>query len=416
VSDKPLPRVASPNRTQLLLEPVDLDGRLPADHPARSIWEFVERFDLSAYYDEIKAVEGEPGRPAIDPKILVALWLYATSEGVGSARELARLCEAHDAYRWICGGVSVNHHTLSDFRVGHEEKLDELFTQVLAVLMADGLVTLSRVAQDGTRVRASAGAASFHRQKRLRKCLKLAREQLRQVKKQDDGSVTAREQAARERAARERKERVEHALKELKQVQATKQTEKEKEKARSSSTDPEARVMKMPDGGFRPAFNLQLATTTEEKVIVGVEVINAGTDQGQAQPMLEQIEQRTGERPSEVLLDGGYVKLQDIEAIQQAGTTVYAPEPKHRDGSAGGVPRAGDSKEITKWRKRMTSPKGKAIYQERGETAELVNAQFKETLGLKLRVRGIRKVMCIALWCAIAHNLLRWLALSSWQA
>lgn len=413
MSDKARPRLASANRAQLFLHPVDLDSLVAADHPARAIWEFVEQLDLSPYYDEIKAVEGEPGRPPIDPKIQATLWLYATCDGVGSARELARLCKAHDAYRWICGGVSVNHHTLGDFRVGHEEKLDELFTQVLAVLMADGLVTLSRVAQDGTRVRASAGAASFHRKKKLKKCLELAREQIREVKKQaDDGSVNAREQAARERAAKDRKQRMEHALEELKKVQATKKTAEEKEAARASSTDPEARVMKMPDGGFRPAFNIQLATTTKEKVIVGVSVTNVGSDQKQVQPMLEQIEARTGERPAEILVDGGYVKLQDIEEVQNAETQVYAPEPEHRDGSAGGVPRKGDSEQVAEWRKRMATPEGKAVYKERGETAELVNARFKENFALKLRVRGTKKVLSIALWCAIANNLMRWIALS----
>ena len=414
MSDQPRPRVASANRAQLLLHPLDLDSLVAKDHPARSIWAFVEGLDLSAFYEEIKAVEGEPGRPPIDPKIQVALWLYATSEGIGSARELAQLCKAHDAYRWICGGVSVNHHSLSDFRVGHGEALDELFTQVLAVLMADDLVTLSRVAQDGTRARASAGAASFHRKKKLKKCLQLAREQVREVKKQaDDGSVAAREQAARERAARERTQRVAHALEELKKVQATKATAKEKAEARASSTDPEARVMKMADGGFRPAFNIQLATTTEEKVIVGVDVTNVGSDQGQVQPMLEQIQERTGERPAEVLVDGGYCKLKEIDAVQTSGTKVYCPEPKHRDGSEGGVPREGDSEQIAEWRERMASPEGKAAYKERGETAELVNAQFKETFALKLRVRGIKKVLSVALWCAIAHNIMRWIALSS---
>jgi hypothetical protein len=284
---------------------------------------------------------------------------------------------------------------------------------VLAVLMADGLVTLTRIAQDGTKVRASAGAASFHRKKRLKQCLQVAREQLRQVKKQaDDGSVMAREQAARERASEDRKRRIAHALEELKKVQATKGTKDEKAKARASSTDPEARVMKMADGGFRPAFNIQLATTTREKVIVGVEVTNGGTDYGQLQPMLAQVEARTGERPDEVLVDGGYAKLEDIAAVQDGGTKVYAPEPAHRDGSPGGVPRKGDSQQVVEWRKRMASAKGKAAYKKRGETAELVNAQFKENFSLKLRVRGTKKVLSIALWCALAHNVMRWIALS----
>ena len=199
------PRVLEANRMQVCLRPSDLESLLPAEHPARTLWACVERLDLTPFYAPIAAVEGAAGRPAIDPKILLTLWLYATSEGVGSARELARLCEAHDAYRWICGGVSVNYHTLSDFRVAHQAALDALLTETLAVLLKEGLITLTRVAQDGTRVRASAGAASFRREPSLRRCLAEAEAQVRRCAAEPDSAGaarSARQTAAQARAAR----------------------------------------------------------------------------------------------------------------------------------------------------------------------------------------------------------------------
>src|SRR5712691_3152744 len=175
------------NQTQLELRPVDLEALLAADHRARVVWEFVEGLELSPLYQAIKAVEGHAGRPAIDPAILMALWLYATLEGVGSARALARLCEEHDAYRWICGGVSVNYHTLADFRVQHPEVLDGLLTTSVAALLAEGVVELTRVAQDGVKIRASAGGASFRREERLVQCLAEATAQVAALREQLEG-------------------------------------------------------------------------------------------------------------------------------------------------------------------------------------------------------------------------------------
>jgi transposase len=408
------PRLKRADRTQLLLRPFDLDATLPADHEARSLWRFVERMDLSEFMKGIRAREGVAGQSTIDPAILLTLWLYATSRGIGSARELDRLCREHDAYRWICGGVSVNYHTLSDFRVDHQGALDKLFTQVLAVMLKEGLVTLSRVAQDGTRVRASAGADSFRREPKLNEFLATAKAQVEHVKTlADDASVTKREMAARERAAREREERVERALAELPKVRASKASEEEKAEARASTTDPEARVMKMPDGGFRPAYNLQFSTTTKEKVIVGVAATNIGSDKSELGPMLEQIEGRTGQRPNEALVDGGYVKLEQIEAAAQKGTTTYAPVPTKKGEAPNYTAKPGDSQAVAGWRERMGTEEGKAVYKERCETAELVNAAAKERFGMtKLRVRGLNKVLCIGLWTALTYNLLRWAALT----
>ena len=301
-------RVQRPNRFQAVFRPETLDEVLPADHRARTVWAMVEKLDLSAFYERIASREAGPGRPAIDPRILVSLWVYATAEGVGKARQLERLCEQHDAYRWICGGVSVNYHTLSDFRVGRGKELDALMTQILGLLMSEGLVQLRRVAQDGTRVRASAGASSFRRERSLKKCLREAEERVARLKKEvageEDPTTDRRRKAARDRAARERKERVERALAKLPEARASKRPPK-RDEARVSTTDPEARVMKMGDGGFRPAVNMQFAVDTESRVVVGAGVTSSGSDKLQMQPMLEQIEQRTGRLPDEMLVDGG---------------------------------------------------------------------------------------------------------------
>jgi len=407
------PRLVCANRAQLLLRPVDLDALIPDDHTARVMWRFVIGLDLSAFMVPILAREGEPGRPAIDPRILLSLWLYATSQGVGSAREVARLCQSHDAYRWICGGVSVNYHTLSDFRVGHQAAVDDLLTQVLAAMLSQGLVTLSRVAQDGTRVRASAGAASFRRGRRLKQLFRLAQEQVAHTRRlSDDPTVTQREASARERAAREREARIEKALAALPKARQSKKTAKEKRNARVSTTDPDSRVMKMGDGGFRPAYNVQLAATTQEKVIVGVSVTNSGSDANALEPMLEGIEGRLGARPPEYLVDGGYVNLSAIEAARAQGTTVYAPPKAEKRGEKPPTTaKPGDSPAVAEWRERMGTPEAKEVYKERAATSELVNADLKTHRGLSFRVRGADKVLTVALLYAVTYNLLRWAAL-----
>ena len=410
-----VPRLMCANRSQLLLRPVDLESLIAGDHTARTMWRFVEGLDLSKFHASIKAREGEAGRSSTDPKILLTVWLYATSEGIGSAREVARLCELHDAYRWICGGVSMNYHTLSDFRVEHRSALDDLLTQVLAAMMSQGLVTLTRVAQDGTRVRASAGAASFRREPKLKDLLKAAREQVEHVKAlEDDPTVTTREAAAKARTAREREDRIAKALAELPKVRAAKKSEEDKKEARASTTDPEARVMKMGDGGFRPAYNVQFAATTQEKVIVGVGVTNVGSDKSEMTPMLEQIEERCGERPVEHLVDGGFVKLDAIEKAANHGTKVYAPPPAKKKGESPDYePKAGDTPAVAAWRQRMGTQEAKDIYKERAATAELVNADAKEHRGMKLRVRGLDKVLAVALLHALTFNLMRWAALTT---
>ena len=412
-------RVLRPNRQQVRLEPRDLDSSLAEDHRARVVWALVERLDLSDFYGSIKAVLDGPGRPATDPQVLLALWVLAMSEDVGSARELARLCHEHDAYRWLRGEVPVNYHMLADFRSAKEAELDELLTQLVAVLMAADVVPLERVAQDGMRVRASAGAASFRRQETLDACLEAARVRVAESKKQPDQTLTKRQQAARERAAKERLERVERAMAYLPEIAASKAWQQKKyakdkrariSEPRASTTDPDARVMKMPDGGFRPAYNLQLATDAAHGIIVGVSVTAAGSDAGEAGPMVEQVERRTKKRPQAYLVDGGFAALNDITSLTQQGISVYAPVrlPKTKPEEERYSPRYGDTPEVITWRERMSTEAGKELYRQRGAVAEWANAQVRQHGVSQFNLRGLSRVTSFILLVAISHNLLRW--------
>jgi transposase len=427
MTDQPLPEmpVATPsdesletpvryetaNREQVELYPCDLEALLPPGHAARLVWRFVEGLDLSAFYAVIRAREGRAGRPAIDPKILVALWLYATLDGVGSARELDRLCARHDAYRWLRGGVSVNYHTLSAFRVGHQGALDALLTQSITALLHRGIVTMARVAQDGTRVRGSAGAGSFRRRATLEECRRAARRQVARTAQQTDAPVNARVEAAQRRAAAERLARVDEALAQLPEVEATKarQTGRRRTEARVSTTDPDARVMKMADGGYRPAYNVHFATDVASRVIVGVHTLNCGTDQSQMGPMLEAIRARVGQLPQAHLVDGGFATTAEITAAADRHVTVYMP-PMCRPGGtrAPDQPVPGDPPAVAAWRARMATDAAKTIYKARAATAEWVNADARthRTLG-RVLVRGLTNVHTWALWVALAHNMMR---------
>ena len=420
-------RVLRPVRNQLQWMAHNLEEELAQDHPARAIWGFLEDLDLTGFYGSIKAVLDRPGRPTTDPKVLLAVWLLGTVQEVGSARKLARLCEEHDAYRWLCGGVPINYHMLSDFRVAHQAALDpdlSGLTQIVASLMATGAVTLERVAQDGMRVRASAGASSFRRPERLKECLRLARERVERLAKErehPDPMVNLRQQRARERVARERVERVKQALEYMPQAQAAKERQLEskaiKDRAkvaepRTSTTDPEARVMKMPDGGFRPAYNVGLATDQANGVIIGVTVTAQGTDAGQAVPMEEQVVNRTGKQPQAYLMDGGFASSEDITTLGKEGVTVYAPVklPRTRPERERYQPRYGDTPEVVQWRQRMATDEAKAVYRQRGAIAEWTNAQVRQHGVSQFTVRGLAKVTTVMLLVAVAHNLLRWAA------
>jgi transposase len=419
VSEHDAPRVVKPVRNQLSLEPTDLEALVPDDHPVRAIWALTERLDLSEFYDEIEARGSTPGRSATDPKVMLALWLFANSEGVGSARLLDRLCDRDAPYRWIRGGVPVNHHTLSDFRVRHGKKLDRLLTQTLAVLMKQGVLQLKRVAQDGMKVRASAGAGSFKRKASLERAHQEAEQQVRRLKREladDPGAGNRRVQAAKERSAAARQKAVEAALAELPELEEKQEQRAQKDgkraknkQVRVSTTDAECRVMKMADGGFRPAYNVQLATDVATGCIVGADVTNNGTDQPHVVPMLDDIARRTGRTPDEYLVDGGFVTHENIEVVSARGATIYAPPAKSRNSKIDPYePKKDDPPAVAAWRLRMKTEEAKRIYVQRGAVAERTNADLRVHRRLdRLNVTGLVKVKSVVLLAALTYNVLR---------
>jgi transposase len=394
-----------------------LDQLLEPDHPVRTVWIAVCRLDLTSWLSEIKAVKGHVGRDATDPRLLLALWVFATLKGIGSARELDRLCRESLPYQWLCGGVSLNYHTLSDFRSQGGDKWDGLLTQIVGVLLNAGLVKMERVAQDGMRVRASASKSSFRSRTRLEECLEEAQEQveaLKQTPEEDGEGPTPRQRAARERAARERLERIEEAIHQCgelqQQLEATaKKSCRKPGEVRASTTDPTARNMRFADGGYRPGYNVQFATDTESGVIEGVDNTNAGTDTGELPPMLDQLEERYERVPPEALVDGGFATVDAIEQADERGCTVYAPvkdEDKQRAaGKDPHAPKKGDSDAVGRWRSRMGTEAAKLIYRLRCQTAEWVNAQCRNRGLWHMPVRGLGRCRIVALMYAIAHNL-----------
>jgi transposase len=410
-------RLRVPERRQVKMHWLSLDELLEPDHQARLVWTAVLQLNLDRWLSQIKATSRSVGRDATDPRLLLALWIYATLRGVGSARELARLCKEHLAYQWLCGGVSVNYHMLADFR-SHEGGWSGLLTQIVGSLLEAELVTMDRIAQDGMRVRAHAGKASFRRRTRLERCLDDARQQvetLERLANESPDELSKRQIAARERAAGERAQRVADAIRNCHELQAqreatTGKSGREATAARVSTTDPEARVMQFSDGGYRPGYNVQFATTTETGIIVGVEVTNEGTDQQQLPPMLEQIEQRYERVPAESLVDGGFASLEAIDVASAMGSTVYAPlKDEHKQLAAGKDPYAkkkGDSTAVANWRARMGTAAAKQLYRLRCQTAEWVNAQARNRRLQQMPVRGVAKCRLIGLLYAITHNVL----------
>lgn len=396
-----------------------LDERLAADHPSRRLWRLVESLDLHAFYSWIKSVDGAPGRPAIDPRVLRCLWLLAYSEDVGSGRELQRRCQLHDAYRWIAGGIQISYHTLNDFRVPFKDELDALLTQILGKLVHAEVLTVSRVSQDGTKVPAWAGKSSFHRKDTLGRHLKEAEAHVRRLGQEaDDPAANEKKNAAMKHAAADKLARAKRALEvELPKAQVAKTGKGSREShpsrfedARVSTTDPDCRKMKTGDGGYRPAYNVPFAVDTQSRAIVGVEASNQANDRGLCGPMREQVEKRTGLKIKEYLTDEGYRRNQDIVEAAAAGVAVYRPPPPLPKGSKRASvyePGPDDPPAIVEWKRRMESEEGKKIYKERCSTVETVNADGKTHRGLgRIMVRGLAKSGCWALWSAVTYNIL----------
>lgn len=413
------------DRFQTRWDFVDLEALLPSDHRARIVTSFVESLDLKPLYDAIKAREGEPGRPPADPAVLVALWLYATIEGVGSARQLERLAQRDLAYRWIAGGVPLNHHGLSDFRVGYVEVLDRLLTESVTALIAEGVVTLAEIAVDGTKVRANASRASFRTASKLARVEAAAEQRLAALKAEvecDPEASSRRKRAAQERAAREVKERAERARAALDQVRAEKakrakthpQDEAKKSEPKVSLSDPQARHMRFHDGAIRPAYNAQIAVTPKEGIIVSIEMTDRRNDAGLAGPMVDDMVRRYGTAPENLLVDTHYATCEDIAALaaHAAGPVkVFAPPPSERDDVSPRTlanrknQRAREPVSVQEWRSRMATQAGQEIFSLR-KLIERINANLKNHGFGFIPVRGLIKAKAVALWHALANNLM----------
>lgn len=334
-SPTPAPRYLPIDRQQLRLEPLNVDQLIDDDHPARKIWRLVERLDLSRFETEIRAVEGVPGRPSHSPHLLTAVWIYAYSKGLHSAREIERQMNHEPGLRWLSGLTVINHHTLSDFRVGFGEALRELFEQVLAMLTMKGLITLERVAVDGTKIRADAGKKSFGQREKIEAHLAQAREHLDELERQErDEHATQRKKAARQRAAREREQRLNEALDEIERLRAAKKEDKKKQ-PQASTSDPSAAFMWMHDGGVAPGYNVQVTADAAQGLIADVAVVNDPQDGQQITPAMERLKQRFGRYPPEALADGGYTNLAAVMEMDERGIDYYSSWSGRTETAAG---------------------------------------------------------------------------------
>lgn len=417
-------RVIRPNRSQLRWDMMDLESLLSSDHRARMVWAFVEQMDLDTLYAAVGSREGEAGRPAADPAVLLALWLYATLEGVGSARELDRLVERDVAYRWLAGGVPVNYHGLADFRIGHEALLDRLLSDGVTALQAEGLVDLNEVLADGTKIAASAGKGSFGREGRIAKIERQVAERIARLKREiesDPAASSRRRQAAQERAARDIAARAAKARAALERLRKEKEgrakthssEEAKKGDPKASLTDPEARQMRFADGAVRAAYNIQIAAAGNG-VVLAVQASDRRNDTGFAVPMVEDIARRYGRRPRRLIIDSKYATQDDIVSLadpEKGEVLVYSPPPEESDEvkpdtlRRRNAKRAREPQALKDWRERMASPEGSLIFGHR-RRIELVNAHMKNRGFGRITLRGLVKARISALLQAIAHNII----------
>jgi len=414
-------RVIGPDRAQLRWDMVDLDSQLPDDHRARLVWAFVEGLDLSEFYERIKARDAVAGRPATDPRVVLAVWLYATLEGIGSARAIDRLCQQHAAYRWLCGGAPINHDLLSAFRREHAGLLDRLLTQSVTGLIAEKLVTLEELAIDGTKVRAHAGRGSMSKAKRLESIEKAVAERVAELKSELDTDPAEPERRCKRRAlqaAEERARRVKQAqqkLAELVQEKAerakTHATEEAKKgEPKVSVSDPEARMMRLPDGAAAPAWNLQVATANG--FIVEIDPTDRRRDSGSAPGLIEKVAERCGGAPQRLLADTTAMTQDDIVKLAEhhPDMTVYSPPPPERPNVTAKtlrtrrLRRRHEPPAVVAWRARMASEEGQEVYRRRKLT-ERAHGIIKTRGMTRFLVHGREKVRSVCLLQALALNL-----------
>ena len=413
-------RVIGPDRAQLRWDVVDLDSQLPDDHRARLVWAFVEGLDLSEFYDRIKARDAVAGRPATDPQVILAVWLYATLEGIGSARAIDRLCQQHAAYRWLCGGAPINHDLLATFRRENAVLLDRLLTQSVTGLIAEKLITLEEMAIDGTKVRAWAGRGSMSKRKRLERIEKAVAERVAELKSEldkDPGEPERRRKKRALQAAQERARRVERAqqkLAELVQEQAARakthaKEEAEKGEPKVSVSDPEARSMRLADGAVAPAWNVQVATANG--FIMAIDPTDRRKDSGLAPGLVDKIVERCGRAPQRLLGDTTAMTQQDIVKLAERypSMTVYSPPPERTDVTAETLrkrrwKRGHEPSAVQAWRARMASEEGQQTYRRRKLT-ERAHGIIKNRGMSRFLVHSREKVRAVCVLQALALNL-----------
>jgi transposase len=411
-------RLETAERRQVEFQQSCLDDLLAADHRAREVWDYVEGLDLSVFYGRVQTTDRSSGRPAIDPAILVALWLYATLEGVGSARLVDRLCKTDLGYLWLLGGVSVNYHTLADFRAEAGEGLDKLLSDSLTGLIASGAVDVRTLAVDGMKMQSLASGRSFRSAGRLAELHRAAVQTVRKLRAEiddDPGAADRRIKARRLAAAEDRERRLKRARRAHAEIEKGRREQAEKQRretertdhkpARASSSDPDARIMKMGDGSYRPAYNVQLKTTLDGSHIVGVSITEQGNDHGLLVPALEEIEHRYGVRPHRVLADSGYISKADFEALHAQGIETFCPLPRNSR-SDPSLPKRGDGCGTLAWRRRMATEQGQSVYRKRFAT-ERPHAHMRNHGLRRLLVRGIEKAKAVVLWHVHAFNFLQ---------
>jgi transposase len=411
-------RLETAVRTQVEFQQSSLDDLLSSEHRARQVWDYVEELDLSVLYGRVQTTVSSSGRPAIDPAILVSLWLYATLEGVGSARLLDRLCKSDSAYLWLLGGVGVNYHTLSDFRSEAGPVLDELLSQSLTALIAAGSVDVRTLAVDGMKLQSLASGRSFKSAGRLAELHRASVSTVRKLRseiEEDPAASERRIKARRLAAADDRERRLRQARKAQAKIEKRREAEADEQRrkgerkthkeTRASTSDPDARIMKMGDGSFRAAYNVQLKTTADRAHIVGVSVTDQGNDYGLLTPALNEIGRRYGVKPQQALADGGYFSKADIERLHARKVELFCPLPRSSRGDPS-QPKRGDGPGTIAWRQRMATEQAQAFYRRRFAT-ERPHAHMRNHGLRRLLVRGIEKVKAVVLWHVHAFNFMQ---------
>lgn len=406
-------RFNRPERTQCEWREFSLEQFIPADHPVRLVWWYVQKLDMSLLEAGYKAVQGEKGRNPVDPRILMALWIYATTESISSAREIDRRCRTDLAFMWICGGVSVNYHLIADFRSQNLEFFQKTMVTSISSFLHANVITLETVAQDGMRTRANAGTSSFRRKAKLEECVEKAKAHIQRMNEQEESENTKAQQSAQEYAAKSRLARVEEALRQVEELEDQREKRKKGsgQQARCSMTDPDARIMKMGDSGFRPGYNVQLASDGASKMIIGVAVTNSGNDHEQMIPMLDQIKDNFGRLPEKMLVDTGFSGKDAVTKAEAVGVKVYAPihgkQAMEKRGNDPYARQRGESDEYYNFRQRMSTSKAQEIYKQRSAIAEYPNAELRNRGLTQFRVRGLERALASTLLYALSFNFMR---------